>query len=92
MADEKRTRIEVRVQPSADWNRILGFKDGVLQVRIAAPPVKGKANQELLRFLSGILEVSKSSLTIEKGISGRRKVIAIDGLTHDQVRKRSQTG
>jgi uncharacterized protein (TIGR00251 family) len=90
MVEEAQTRIEVRVQPGASGNQVSGFKDGVLYVRIAAPPVKGKANQELIKFLSDIWEVSKGSLTIEKGLTGKRKFIAISGLSQDQVIKRSQ--
>ena len=89
MAEEVQTRIAVRVQPNAGQNQVLGFKDGVLYVRIAAPPVKGKANHELIGFLSDILGVSKSSLTIEKGMTGKRKVIVISGLTQDQVTRSS---
>ncbi len=89
MTEEVQTRIAVRVQPNASQNQVLGFKDGVLYVRIAAPPIKGKANQELIKFLSNILGVSKSSLTIEKGMTGKRKVIGIRGLTQDQVMRSS---
>jgi len=90
MAEKHQTKILVRVQPNARHNELLGFKGGVLHLRIAAPPVEGKANQELIKFLSAILGVSKSSLTIEKGVIGRRKLIGIIGLTHDQVIERSQ--
>ncbi|MFC2056995.1 DUF167 domain-containing protein [Chloroflexota bacterium] len=89
MVGKAQTRIAVRVQPNAGQNQVLGFKDGVLHVRIAAPPIKGKANQELIKFLSDILEVSKSNLIIEKGAAGRRKVIGISGLTQDQVMRSS---
>lgn len=89
MADKVQTRIVVRVQPNASQNQVLGFRDGMLYVRIAAPPTKGKANQELIKFLSDILGVSKSNLTIEKGAAGRRKVIGISGLTQDQVMRSS---
>ena len=89
MAEEVQTRIVVRVQPNAAQNKVLGFKDGELYLKIAAPPVKGKANQELIKFLSGILEVGKSNLTIEKGMTAKRKVISIRGLTQDQVMRSS---
>ncbi len=90
MAGEVQTRIVVRVQPNAGQNQLLGFKEGVLYVRIAAPPLKGKANQELIKFLSHIWGVSKSNLTIEKGMAGKRKVIAISGLTQDEIMRRSK--
>jgi len=90
MTDEKQVKIVVRVQPNARQNEILGFKDDVLHLKIAAPPVKGKANQELTKFLSDILGISKSSLTIEKGITERKKVIGIHGLTQSQVTEQLQ--
>lgn len=77
--------IVVQVQPNASQNKVARFKDGVLHLKIAAPPVKGKANQELIKFLSNILGVGKDNLTIEKGMTSQRKVIAINRLTQDQV-------
>jgi len=88
--EKLQTKIVTQVQPNARQNEVLGFKDGVLHVRIAAPPVGGKANQELLKFLSAILGVSKTSLTIEKGVTSRRKSIGIIGLTLDQILERIQ--
>ncbi len=85
MVDKEQARIVVRVQPNASQNGLLGFKDGVLHVRIAAPPIKGKANQELIKFLNDILGVGKSNLTIKKGMTDKRKIIGISGLTQDQV-------
>ena len=90
MAEKEQARIVARVQPNARQNEVLGFKDGVLHVKVAAPPAKGKANQELVKFLSDVLGVSKSHLTIEKGITGKRKIIGISGLTQSQVMERSQ--
>jgi uncharacterized protein (TIGR00251 family) len=85
---EEPVRIAVQVQPNASQNRMARFEDGVLYVKIAAPPVKGKANQELIRFLSDFLGVSKASLTILKGERSKRKVVAIEGLSREQVERR----
>ncbi len=82
---EERARITVQVQPNARENRVVRFEGGVWHVRIAAPPVKGKANRELIEFLSDILGVSKSGITIEKGMTSRRKVIAIEGVSGEEV-------
>jgi hypothetical protein len=82
------TNITVQVQPSARRNEVLGFEEGVLKVKIAAPPVKGRANRELIEFLSQLLKVSKSSITLEKGATSRRKVISISGLSQAEVSKR----
>ena len=88
MVEREQAKITARVQPDASQNKVVGFRDGVWQVRIAAPPVKGKANRELIRFLSNILGVSKSNLTIEKGITSQNKLVAIRGLGQDQVTRR----
>ena len=85
MAQEEQVTIMVQVQPNASQNKVTRFEDGVWYLRVAAPPVKGKANQELLKFLSDILGVSKANLTIKRGMTGRRKVIVIKGLTQNQV-------
>ncbi len=90
MVEREKARIVIQVQPGAGQNQVLGLKDGVWQVKIAAPPIKGKANKELIKLLSDILEVSKSSLTIEKGMTSKRKVICISGLTETEVIRRSQ--
>ena len=82
---KEQIRITVHVQPNASQNKVAGFKDGILQVSIVAPPIKGKANQELVKFLSSLLGVSKSSLSIEKGMTGKKKTIAVRGLGQEQV-------
>ena len=82
---EEQATIVVQVQPNASQNRVARFEDGVLHLRIAAPPVKGKANRELIAFLSDILRVPKSNLTIEKGMTSKRKIVAIEGLAQQQV-------
>ena len=84
----EQAKIVVQVQPSASQNKLVRFENGVLHLKIAAPPVKGKANQELVKFLSDTLDVSKTSLTIEKGLTSRRKVIAVQGLAQEEVMKR----
>lgn len=81
----EKARILVRVQPNASRNEVIGFKDDILHMRITSPPVKGKANQEMIKFLSGILKISKRSLTIEKGVTSKKKIIGINGLTQKQV-------
>jgi len=82
----------LRVHPNAPRNEVAGFSGGVLRVRVAAPPVKDKANKELVAFLSQILGVSKGALTIIKGRASKNKVIAIDGLSQEQIMKRLLPG
>lgn len=83
--------LRLRVYPNAGRSEVTGFIDGVLQVRVAAPPVKGKANKELTAFLSQALGVSQSSLNIVKGHTSRNKVMAINGLRLEDIISRLST-
>ena len=83
--------LRLRVYPNASRNQITGFTDGVLQVRVAAPPVKGKANRELTTFLSQALGVSKSSLIIVKGLTSHNKCLVVDGLSQEDIINRLTT-
>jgi len=85
MIPKEKLRISVHVNPNARQNKVVGFQDGLLKVMIAAPPTKGKANQELLRFLSDLLRISKSNLAIEKGATSKKKTVAISGLSQSEV-------
>lgn len=85
---DKAARISVRVYPNAAKNEVAGFADGVLRLKIAAPPMQGKANRELIDFLSQILGVSKSRLAIIRGHASRSKVIVVTDLSQDNALKR----
>lgn len=81
-------KISLLVHPGAARSEVINFTDGVWQVRVAAPPVKGKANKELLSFLSKVLGVPQCALTIVRGNSGRHKLIAIDSLSREDITRR----
>lgn len=85
---EKMVKIMVQAHPGAKRNEVLRFEDGVWHIKIAAPPVEGKANKKLIEFLSEVLGVSKSRLTIEKGATSHRKLIAVEGLTAEAVEEK----
>jgi len=85
-------RISLHVYPNAPRNEIVGFSDGVLGVKVAAPPVKGQANRELVAFLSQLLDVSKSSLAIIKGHTSRNKLISVRDLSQEEVIRRLLPG
>jgi len=80
-------RILMQIYPSAARNEVVGFTDDVLRVKIAAPPVKGKANKELLDFLSQLLALSKDRIGIIKGHTTRNKIVAIDGMSKETAIK-----
>ena len=81
-------QISLRVYPNASRNEMTGFTDEVLRVKISAPPIKGKANRELVTFLSRLLGVGKGSVNIIKGHTTRNKVVDIDGFSREEVMKR----
>ena len=71
---------------------MVSFAGGVLLVKVSAPPVKGKANKELIAFLSGGLGVGKERLSIVRGYISRNKIIAVEGLTQEEILKRLLSG
>ncbi|MBS1787550.1 MAG: YggU family protein [Acidobacteria bacterium] len=71
----------VRVQPRASRTDIAGELEGVLKIRLAAPPVDGEANEELIRFLAKLFGISRSQIVIRSGQTSRNKLIAIDGIS-----------
>ncbi len=87
MADKK-TTLTLQVQPNAKRNEVLGFAEGILRLKIAAPPVEGKANKELISFLSKTLGINKSSITIDRGHTSKVKIVTILGLDRDQIYER----
>lgn len=70
----------VRVVPRASKSEIVGALDGALKIRLAAPPVGGAANRELVKFLAGICRVPKTAVGIIGGETSRDKRIRIEGL------------
>ena len=72
--------ISLHIQPRASRTELIGAHGGALKVRLAAPPVDGEANDELVRFLAKTLGVPKSAVTIVRGATGRRKVVRVAGV------------
>lgn len=81
-------RIDVRLIPRAARSEIVGFEGEVLRVRVTAPPVDGRANAALIELLATMLGVRKADVRIVAGQTSRQKVIAVDGLATDEVRRR----
>jgi uncharacterized protein (TIGR00251 family) len=78
----------VKIHPRARKNAITGELGGALKLSLTAPPVEGKANAACVEFLANLLKVPRSSVTIASGLSSRRKVIRIAGLSTDELHKR----
>lgn len=76
-------KIALKVTPGARRNEILGWEEDypqigrVLRVKIAAPPVEGKANKEIVAFMAKTLSIPKSSVELLHGSTGRIKLIQV---------------
>ncbi len=81
--DEGKRELTIRllVVPRASRTEIKGVHGGAVRVRVAAPPVEGAANSELIKFLSKLLDIGKSELEIRTGSSSRRKTLVISGIS-----------
>jgi uncharacterized protein (TIGR00251 family) len=83
---------QVRVQPRARKNAIVGEIGDALKLALTAPPVDGRANEACTAFFAELLNVPRSSVTIAAGHSSRNKVIRVAGLSADEVRSRLSGG
>jgi hypothetical protein len=78
-------RFGVRLTPRSGATRVDGVEDGVLRVRVAAPPVGGAANEALLRLIADELDMPRGAIRLVAGESGRTKLVAIDGISPDRL-------
>ncbi len=83
--------LTVKVKPSASVTKFKGsFEvngEKILKIDLAAPPEKGKANQELIRFLSKKLRINRNNIRIVSGEKSREKKIEITGMDFKEILK-----
>ena len=77
----------VKVVPRASQNALVGWEGDAVKIRLNAPPVEGKANDALVRFLAETLGVSRAQIEIVAGRASRRKVVRVRGVTAQQIEK-----
>lgn len=77
----------VRVQPRASKSGVAGELDGVLKLRLAAPPVDGEANEELIRLLAKLFDAPRQRIAILSGQTSKNKVVSIGGISVDEAEK-----
>ena len=75
----------VRVQPRASRSGVAGEIDGVLKIRLAAPPVEGRANEELIRLLAELFDAPRQRIAILSGQSSKNKVVSVSGISVDEA-------
>lgn len=83
-AQEDTITFTVRAQPRATKSAVAGEVEGQLKIKLAAPPVEGAANEELIRFLAKLFDVPRRNVTLLSGATGKTKILQINGLTPQQ--------
>ena len=84
-----RVYVKLRVSPRAKSTRIKGlYGEGAVRLSVTAPPTGGRANGEIERYLARLLEVSRSDITVVKGVQTRDKLVFVRGFGADELRAR----
>lgn len=77
--------VSVRVKPRSSRDRVLGIKDGELEVSVTAPPTDGKANTAVVLLLADVLGVGRRSIELVSGTTSRHKRFKVTGLSAAEV-------
>jgi uncharacterized protein len=81
------SEIAVRLQPRARANEIVGEREGVLVVRVTAPPLEGRANEALCRLIAKRARVGVRRVSVVQGAGAREKVVRVEGIDAGELRK-----
>ena len=82
-----RTTLTLHIQPGAKKTEVAGLHGDALKIRLAAPPVDGKANAALIDFVADRLGLAKSAVTLKSGQASRRKIIEINAAPYDTAQR-----
>jgi len=85
VAADGRITLTLHIQPGAKKTEFAGLHGDALKIRLAAPPVDGKANEALVKFVAETLGLAKSAVELKSGQSSRRKVLEVRGTSSDAV-------
>jgi uncharacterized protein (TIGR00251 family) len=80
--------LRFHIVPNAKDNKVAGEHGAAIKIKLRAPAVEGKANAALRSFLTEALKLSKRQIILKRGEKSREKVIRIDGLSEEDVRRR----
>ena len=90
VAGDGRITLTLHIQPGARKTELAGLHGDAMKIRLAAPPVDGKANEALISFLAEILGLTRSAVSLKSGHSSRRKVLEVSGATPEAVERLAQ--
>ena len=77
--------LTLHIQPGARKTELAGLHGDALKIRLAAPPVDGKANAALIDFIADRLEIARSAVRLKSGQSSRRKVLEVSGVAETRI-------
>jgi uncharacterized protein (TIGR00251 family) len=78
--------LRVRLQPRAGRSEVVGERDGAVVIRVAAPPVDGRANEALCAFIAERAGVPKSAVRVVAGSRSRDKLVRVEGVNRPRLR------
>jgi hypothetical protein len=78
--------LRVRVTPRADRNEVAGERDGVLLVRVTAPPEGGRANAAACKVVARALGIAPSRVTVARGAGSRQKSLRVEGVDQKRLK------
>lgn len=80
--------VALHIQPGAKKTEVVGVHGDALKIRLAAPPVDGKANSALIEFLSDLFAIPKARVTLVSGQTSRAKRVALSGIVATDAEQR----
>ena len=86
-AGNGRITLTLHIQPGAKKTEFAGLHGDALKIRLAAPPVDGKANEALIRFMAESLQLPKAAITLKSGQTSRRKVLELTGTSGEAIKR-----
>jgi uncharacterized protein (TIGR00251 family) len=76
----------VKVIPRAQRDEIVGVEGGALKIRLHAPPVEGRANEALVKFLADVLHIPRAQIEIVRGETSRHKIVRVRGVPPEKLK------
>ena len=80
--------LEIKAVPNAPRNEVAGWLGAALKVKVHAPALEGRANDELCGFIADRLGLPRRAVTLLRGDKSRQKVVRVEGLALDEARRR----
>ncbi len=77
--------LSLHIQPGAKKSQVAGLHGDALKIRLAAPPVDGKANAALQGFVAELLDLPKAAVTLKSGQTSRQKVLRVEGVDEKRL-------